>query len=222
VDFKLSFSFCREHTSVLQNLASVMICVRQHETNSRWLMELLGQIENAVNKKADSDNQQVSTVTVMATQQMPPINFKSQILKTRVNTHACTHRKLYSRAVHCRSKVTLMFNYTFLSWITYFFFSVVSYLFFSIIICMLFPYSVFQFIHAPSDLMISDKKNKLKIGECSNNLIFAYQIHLILSLNIADISPLCFLLGNLEAYTGYSKSWYNEYCFNKNIMLLGN
>jgi hypothetical protein len=54
-----------------------MTCVRQHETNSRWLMELLGQIENAVNKKTDSDNQQVSTATIMPTQQMPLANFKS-------------------------------------------------------------------------------------------------------------------------------------------------
>jgi hypothetical protein len=94
VDFKFSCSFCREHTSVLQNIASVMTCVRQHETNSRWLMELLGQIENIVNKKTGSDNQQVSTVTVMPTQQMPPLNFKSQILKTRVNTYD-THAKSY-------------------------------------------------------------------------------------------------------------------------------
>ncbi|XP_023716355.1 focadhesin isoform X3 [Cryptotermes secundus] len=47
-----------EQTSVLQNIASVMTCVQQHETNSRWLMELLGQIENAVKKKTESDNQQ--------------------------------------------------------------------------------------------------------------------------------------------------------------------
>jgi flagellar biosynthesis/type III secretory pathway ATPase len=72
---------------VLQNIASVTTCVRQDETNSRWLREVLGQIVNAVNKKTDSDNQQVSTATVMPTQQMPPANFKSRILKTRVNTH---------------------------------------------------------------------------------------------------------------------------------------
>jgi hypothetical protein len=72
-----------------------MICVRQHETNSHWLMELLGQVENAVNNKTDSDNQQVSAATVMPTQQMPPANFKSQILKTGVNTHACTQKVIY-------------------------------------------------------------------------------------------------------------------------------
>lgn len=71
----LVVSFCREHTSVLQNIASVMTCVRQHETNSRWLMELLGQIENTVNNKIDSDNQQVSTATIIPTW----ANFKPDI-----------------------------------------------------------------------------------------------------------------------------------------------
>jgi hypothetical protein len=45
-------------------------------------MELLGQIENTANKKTDSDNQQVSTATILPTW----ANFKSQILKTKV-TH---------------------------------------------------------------------------------------------------------------------------------------
>ncbi|XP_021931343.1 focadhesin isoform X2 [Zootermopsis nevadensis] len=52
-----------EHTSVLQCMASVLSCVREHETNCRWLMELLGRIQNVINKKTDSDNQQHSIIT---------------------------------------------------------------------------------------------------------------------------------------------------------------
>jgi hypothetical protein len=61
---------------VLQNIASVLSCVREHETNCRWLMELLGQIQNIINKKTDSDNQQVSKPTIIPTQQMSTVNFK--------------------------------------------------------------------------------------------------------------------------------------------------
>jgi hypothetical protein len=69
-----------------------MACVRQHETNSRWLMELLGQIEHTVNKETDSDNKQVSTAKIVQTW----ANFNSQILNTRVmhclhtHKHVCT------------------------------------------------------------------------------------------------------------------------------------
>jgi hypothetical protein len=77
---------------VLQNIASVMTCVRQHETNSRWLMERLGQIENAVNKKTYSNSQQVSIATIMSTW----ANFKSHILKTRVmHVRECTYTHMY-------------------------------------------------------------------------------------------------------------------------------
>lgn len=167
MDFKFSFSFCREQTNVLQNIASVMTCVRQHETNSRWLMELLGQIENAVNKKTESDNQQVSTATVVPNQHTPPASFKSHILKTRINTHTCTHKKVYTRAVQCRWKVTLMFNYTFLLWVTYFFLScyelhIFFYHYWHVV--SLFSFSVYMCILWPFDFRLK----KFKIRECSN------------------------------------------------------
>lgn len=72
----LIISFCREHTNVLQNAASVMSCIREHETNCQWLMELLGQIQNAMNKKTDADNQQVRTTTIIPPQKIPSACFK--------------------------------------------------------------------------------------------------------------------------------------------------
>jgi hypothetical protein len=69
-------SFYREHTNVLQNTASVMRCIREHETNCQWLMELLGQIQNAINKKTDADNQQVRITTVIPPQKIPSACFK--------------------------------------------------------------------------------------------------------------------------------------------------
>jgi hypothetical protein len=44
-------------------------------------MELLGQIQNVINKKTDSDNQQVSRATVTPTQQMISANFKFSDVK---------------------------------------------------------------------------------------------------------------------------------------------
>lgn len=72
----LIISFCREHTNVLQNAASVMSCIREHETNCQWFMELLGQIQNALNKKTNADNQQVRTTTIIPPQKIPSAYFK--------------------------------------------------------------------------------------------------------------------------------------------------
>ncbi|KAJ4448220.1 hypothetical protein ANN_10234, partial [Periplaneta americana] len=47
-----------EHTSVLHIIVEVLSCVRKHDSNCRWTMELLGQIENVLNRPGDTDNQQ--------------------------------------------------------------------------------------------------------------------------------------------------------------------
>jgi hypothetical protein len=67
---------------MMQCIATVLSCVREHETNCRWLMELIGQIQNVVNKRTDSDNQQVRTATVIPTQQMQSASFKFSGIKT--------------------------------------------------------------------------------------------------------------------------------------------
>jgi hypothetical protein len=67
---------------MMQCIATVLSCVREHETNCRWLMELIGQIQNVVNKRTDSDNQQVRTAAVIPTQQMQSASFKFSGIKT--------------------------------------------------------------------------------------------------------------------------------------------
>jgi len=53
-----------------------MSCIRGHETNCQWLMELLGQIQNAMNKKTDADNQQVRKTITIPPQKIPSAHFK--------------------------------------------------------------------------------------------------------------------------------------------------
>lgn len=62
-----------------------MSCIREHETNCQWLMELLGQIQNAMNKKTDADNQQVRTTTIIPPQKFHLCVLNSEVLKAKVN-----------------------------------------------------------------------------------------------------------------------------------------
>nr|CAD7614240.1 unnamed protein product [Timema genevievae] len=49
-----------EQSTVLLNIAIVMCDCRDHETNCRWALELLGQIQSVINNKTNRDSQQAS------------------------------------------------------------------------------------------------------------------------------------------------------------------